>query len=352
MKEHRRYRSVVVLGAAALAVLIVAGLAAAGATVNPPAFTKLSNGLVKYKLSKFYGPCKRQYTVYEFQAHRADAWAQSTARETKLFGAKHCLKMINQDAGGYANVATQLDQLDAAIAKKPDAIILWTTDPTAVAGEVTKAQAKGIKVIGFVAPPNAKTDAVVSGDWHIDGALMVNAIAKKIGGTGDVLAIWGGAGGSYQTDLAAGAATAAKAYPNVHMTTKTIPDFDPAKVQPLVADELTRNPNLKGVITSIAVMASGAADAIKIAGKEGKVFTVSGLIGSKANVDDIKTGRISFMVGVPSVFYSDEVDIVLANMLNGKPYPKKTIIPGQVFTAQNIGIPGALKWELRPEFLK
>ena len=38
--------------------------------------------------------------------------------------------------------------------------------------------------------------------------------------------------------------------------------------------------------------------------------------------------------------------------LNGKPYPKKTIIPGQVFTASNISKPGALKWELRPEFLK
>jgi ABC-type sugar transport system substrate-binding protein len=246
----------------------------------------------------------------------------------------------------------QLNQLDAAIAKKPNAIILWTTDPTAVAGEVSKAQKQGIKVIGFVAPPNAKTNAVVSGDWHIDGGLMVNAIAKKIGGTGDVLEIWGGAGGSYQTDLAAGAATAAKAFPNVHFTTTTIPDFDPAKVQPLVADALTRDPNLKGVITSIAVMASGAADAIQAAGKTGKVFTVSGLIGSKANVDDIKNGRISFMVGVPSVFYSDEVDIVLANMLNGKPYPLKTIIPGQVFTAQNISTPGALKWELRPEFLK
>ena len=173
-------------------------------------FKKLSNGLVNYKLSKFYGPCKKTYTVYEFQAHRADAWAQSTAKEVKVFGASHCLKVINQDAGGYQFVSKQLDQLDAAIAKKPAAIILWTTDPTAVAGAVDKARAAGIKVIGFTAPPNAKTDAVVSGDWHIDGGLMVNAIAKKIGGKGDVLAIWGGAGGSYQTDLAAGANKAAR----------------------------------------------------------------------------------------------------------------------------------------------
>jgi ABC-type sugar transport system substrate-binding protein len=338
--------------AVALLVLITAGLAAGAGPGNAPVFKRLSNGLVKYQLSKFFGPCKKNYTVYEFQAHRADAWAQSTAKEVKAYGASHCLKVTNQDAGGYQFVSKQLDQLDAAIARKPDAIILWTTDPTAVAGAVAKARAKGIKVIGFTAPPNAKTDAVVGGDWHIDGGLMVKAIAKKIGGKGDVLAIWGGAGGSYQTDLAAGASKAAKAYPNVNMITKTIPDFDPAKVQTLVEDELTRNPKLKGVITSIAVMASGAADAIEAAGFKGKVFTVSGLIGSKANIADIKTGRIGFMVGVPSVFYSREVDIVTANLLNGKPYPKKTIIPGQVFTAQNISTPGALKWELRPEFLK
>jgi len=335
-----------------MVILVTAGLAMAGAAANNPAFKTLPNGLVTYKLSKFHGPCKRQYTVYEFQAHRADAWAQSTAKQVKAFGASHCLKVINQDAGGYQNVSKQLDQMEAAIARKPNAIILWTTDPTAVAGVVKKARAKGIKVIGFTAPPNATTDAVVGGDWHIDGGLMMNAIAKKIGRSGDVLAIWGGAGGSYQTDLAAGATKASKAYPNVKLITKTIPDFDPAKVQPLVENELTRNPNLKGVITSIAVMAGGAADAIEIAGKTGKVFTVSGLIGSKENIQDIKTGRIGFMVGVPSVFYSNEVVIVLANLLNGKPYPKKVVIPGQVFTAANISTPGALKWELRPEFLK
>lgn len=338
--------------AVALLTLVAAGLAAASSSVNAPVFKKSSNGLVDYKLSTFSGPCKKMYTVYEFQAHRADAWAQSTAKEVNVYGKSHCLKVINQDAGGYQNVSKQLDQLDAAIAKKPDAIILWTTDPTAVAGAVDKARAQGIKVIGFVAPPNAKTDAVVSGDWHIDGGLMVNAIAKKIGSSGNVLAIWGGAGGSYQTDLAAGADKAAKAYPNVHITTKTIPDFDPAKVQALVENQLTLDSSLKGVITSIAVMASGAADAIETAGDKGKVFTVSGLIGSKANVTDIKTGRIGFMVGVPSVFYAREVVIVTANMLNGKPYPKKTIIPGQVFTAGNISTPGALKWELRPELLK
>lgn len=346
MKQRKKW------SLAALAAVVALGVAGLAMAANNPSFVKKPDGLVTYKLSKFIGPCKKQYTVYEFQAHRADAWAQSTAKEVKAYGASHCLKVINQDAGGYQFVSKQLDQLEAAIAKKPDAIILWTTDPTAVAGTVDKARKAGIKVIGFTAPPKAKTDAVVSGDWHIDGGLMVDAIAKNVGGEGDVLVVWGGAGGSYQTDLAAGAATAAKKYPKLNLITKTIPDFDPAKVQPLVENEITRNPNLKGVVTSIAVMAGGAADAIDIAGKKGKIPTVSGLIGSKENIGDIKSGRIGFMVGVPSVFYAQEVVIVTANLLNGKPFPKSTVIPGQVFNASNIGTAGALKWELRPEFLK
>jgi len=143
-----------------------------------------------------------------------------------------------------------------------------------------------------------------------------------------------------------------KAYPNIHMNVRTIPDFDPSKVTPIVSDEITRDPNLKGVITSIAVMADGAYDAIQGAGKAGKIFTAAGLIGAKQNIQDVKTGKITVMIGVPSVYYSDLVVIVTANLLNGKPFPLHTVIPGQVFTKSNIGVPGALKWELRPEFLK
>jgi ABC-type sugar transport system substrate-binding protein len=344
----------------AVLLLVVVGVAYAAAPgpngsssgPNPPKFVRLSNGLLKYTLPKFYGPCTKTYTVYELQAHRADAWAQSTAQETNSFGKTHCLKIINQDAGGYANVSKQIAQLQAAIAAKPAAIILWTTDPTAVDNEVAKARAAGIKVIGFTAPPTGPTDATVSGNWQIDGGLMLNAIAKKIGGKGDVLAIWGGAGGSYQTGLAAGAKNALKSLPGIKLTTKTIAAFSPADVTPLVQNQLTIDPNLKGVILSIAGMADGAFPAINKAGDQNKVSVVSGLFDSAANVQDVRTGRISYLVGVPSVFYADMVDIVTANMLNGKPYPKLTTIPGQVFTPSNIKVPGALKWELRASFLK
>lgn len=348
--------------AAAVALLVVVSVAVAASPApspngyssgpNAPKFVRQSNGLVHYTLSKFYGPCKKTYTVYELQAHRADAWAQSTAQETKAFGASHCLKVINEDAGGYTNVSKQISQLQDAIAAHPAAIMLWTTDPKAVNAQVAKARAAGIKVIGFTAPPTGTTDATVSGDWRIDGGLMMTAIGKKVGGKGDILAIWGGAGGSYQQGLEEGADNALKKFPGIKLTTKTIPAFSPSDVQPIVQNQLTADPNLRGVILSIAGMASGAFPAIDNAGDRKKVAVISGLFDAKSNVEDVRAGRISYLVGVPSVFYADEVDIVTANLLNGKPYPKVTIIPGQIFTPSNVNVPGALKWELRASFLK
>lgn len=348
-------------GIVALAGALIVGVGVAGAAPNPngsakgpnkPHFHRLKNGLVHYTLSKFYGPCKKTYTVYELQAHRADAWAQSTAEQTKAFGKTHCLNIINEDAGGYQNVSKQISQLQAAIAAHPAAIILWTTDPKAVNAEVAKARKQGIKVIGFVAPPTGKTDATVSGNWRIDGGLMMHAIGKRLHGTGDVLAIWGGAGGSYQQGLESGANRVHKNFPNIKLITKTVPAFDPATVQPLVQNQITADPNLRGVILSIAGMASGAFQPINAAGDQNKILVVSGLFDSKSNVEDVKTGRISYLVGVPSVFYADEVDIVTANMLNGKKYPRRVIIPGQIFNKKNVNVKGALKWELRKSFLR
>ena len=194
----------------------------------------------------------------------------------------------------------------------------------------------------------------MSGDWRIDGGLMMTAIGKKLGGKGDVLAIWGGAGGSYQQGLEEGANNALKAFPKINLTTKTIPAFDPSDVrQPLVQVKPNpADPNLRGVILSMAGMTSGAFPPIAAAGDQKKISVISGLFDSKSNVEDVRAGRISYLVGVPSVFYADEADIVTANMLNGKPYPKIVTIPGQIFTTKNINVKGALKWELRSSFLK
>ena len=295
---------------------------------------------------------KEPYEVVVLAAHRADAWAQSSTTEVEEYGQAHGLNVTVQDAGGYANVEDQLGQLEAAIVKGVDAIIFWSTDPTAVAPTIDRARAEGIKVVGWAQPPDTEVDLVVSGDFSIDGESMATALFDQIGGAGDVLAIWGGAGSAYAAALSEGANRALINYPDVNLNEQTIPDFDPAKVQTTVENELARNPDLKGVMTSIAVMAGGAADAIDAAGKTGEVLTTAGLIGSKENVDDVQSGRITIMVGVPSVYYARKVVADTITMLNGDAYDNETIIEGSTFTADNIGTPGALDWELRAEFLE
>ena len=179
--------------------------------------------------------------------------------------------MIVNDAGGYQNVPKQIDQIEAAILQKPDALLLWSTDPTAVVPAVEKAKAAGIKLVGFVQPPDTPAEFTVTGDFTLDGETMATSLFEKMGGSGKAMVILGGAGSAYQAALKKGWDTALTSYPDIEVVAdETIPDFDPSKVQSAVENQLVRNPDLAGVMTTTTAMAASASDALASAGLAGK----------------------------------------------------------------------------------
>lgn len=75
------------------------------------------------------------------------------------------LKMHLFQAGGYTNLATQLNQMDRCIAEHYDAIVLGAISAKGVAAEVDKAVGRGIPVIDFVNgvdDPKVSAHALVS----------------------------------------------------------------------------------------------------------------------------------------------------------------------------------------------
>jgi ribose transport system substrate-binding protein len=255
-----------------------------------------------------------------------------------------------QDAGGYQNVQKQIAQIEAAVTQKPDAIIFWATDPTAVVPALLKAKAAGIKIIGSIAPPNTPVSFIVNGNFVIDGKTMATALFKKMGGKGDAMVILGGAGGSYQAALKKGWQQALKNYPNIKVVAdQTIPDFDPAKTQSAVENQLVRDPNLKGVMTSTTAMAAAAATAITAAHKT--AFSVGEILGDCGQINLLKHGKLAMLLGVPAVYYGELNVAYTIRLLNGLSVPKTTIIPGNVYTPANIA-KAPLALEIAPQFRK
>jgi ribose transport system substrate-binding protein len=305
----------------------------------------------KYKLPKI-GKATKRFKIVLLQAHRADAFAISSALAVQQYGKAHGISVTVNDAGGYQNVSKQLGQIDTAISEKADAIIMWSTDPTAVVSELRKAQRAGVKIIGYTQPPNMKLPVVVTGNFVLDGKTMATALFKKIGGKGDVMTLYGGAGSAYQAALLQGFNQAHQAYPNVKVVAnQTIPDFDPSKVTNAVADELVRDPNLVGVATSTTAMAVGAADAVAKAGRKGKTFSVGEIIGDCGQIRLLKNGTLPIVLGVPAVYYGDLVTAYAIEYLEGKKVPKMTVIPGNVYTPANIN-KAPLKLEIAAQFRK
>jgi ABC-type sugar transport system substrate-binding protein len=342
-RPARRRRLVCI--SVALAALL--GVATTALVAAEPEVGKLNN----YKVVKFPKP-KKKFKVVLLQAHRSDAFAISSAKAITDFGRANGVDVTVNDAGGYQNIPKQISQIEAAILKKPDAIIFWSTDPTAVVPALKKAQKAGIKVIGYTQPPNMKTSFVVTGDFKLDGQTMASSLFKKMGGEGEAMLILGGAGSAYQTALQQGWDKALSSQPNVKVVaTQTIPDFDPAKVQAAVENQLVRNPNLKGVMTSTTAMAAAASDAFAAAGKAGKAYSVGEIIGDCGQIRLLKEGRLAIVLGVPAVYYGRLVMADTIRLLQGLPVKKLTVIPGNVYTPANIA-QAPLPLEISPQFRK
>ena len=333
-----------------LALPLTAAAIVAASVATPALLAQGDVGtLHKYAIPSFTKP-KKAFKVVLLQAHRSDAFAISSAQTVANFGKANNVQVTVNDAGGYQNVSKQISQIEAAILQKPDAIIFWSTDPSAVVPALKKAQKAGIKVVGYTQPPNMPVSFTVTGDFRLDGKTMASSLFKKMGGSGDAMLILGGAGSAYQNALQTGWNKALAAAPGINVVaTQNIPDFDPSKVQSAVENQIVRDPNLKGVMTSTTAMASAAADAFRASGKTG--YSVGEIIGDCGQIQLLKSNRLAIVLGVPAVYYGRLVMADTIRMLEGKSVPKLTVIPGNVYTPANIA-KAPLSLEIAPQFRK
>jgi len=287
--------------------------------------------------------------VVLLQAHRTDAFAISSAQAVQELGEENGVGVTVNDAGGYQNVPKQIDQIEAAILQEPDALIVWATDPTAIVPALQKAVDAGIKVVGYTQPPDMPVDFTVTGDFTLDGETMASSLFRKMGGQGEAMVILGGAGSAYQAALQQGWDTALTDYPDIDVVaTQTIPDFDPAKVQSAVENQLIRNPDLKGVMSSTTAMAAAAADAFTAAGKT-DAYSVGQILGDCAQIRLLQENKLAIVLGVPAVYYGQLVMGNTIRSLQGESVEKLTVIPGNVYTPENID-EAPLELEIAPEF--
>ena len=105
-----------------------------------------------------------------------------------------------------ADADSQAQQVEQAIAKKPDVLVVLPQDGAALTPVARKAEAAGIPVVNIdrlFTTPDAAT-ATILGDNHQIGVLAADYIAKELKCKGNVVEIQGLAGISVTTDRTKG----------------------------------------------------------------------------------------------------------------------------------------------------
>jgi ribose transport system substrate-binding protein len=186
--------------------------------------------------------------------------------------------------------------LNGAIARKPDAILIAPTDKTALITPIQRAINAGIPVATvdtFITKPIAFTN--VSTNNPAGGRAAAVALAKAIGKSGDVAAISVNPGISTTDQRRDGFAAQLKKYPNINYLGVQYCNDDQTKASNQTSALLASHPNLKGMFAMNVVSGNGVTQAVKAAGKSGKVKLVEFDAGPP-QVQALKGGTIDALI--------------------------------------------------------
>ncbi|QND44416.1 substrate-binding domain-containing protein (plasmid) [Rhizobium lusitanum] len=245
--------------------------------------------------------------------------------------------------------ANQANQVEQAIAKKPDAIVLWPVDANALVPSMRKIKQAGIPLVISDAPPNAQSerfwDVFTGGDNVAVGKQSAQAMvgafkAKGLGTEGDIFAITGTPGTptsiirmeSFKQELAAIA-------PGIKIVGEQPGNWDQSVATDAAAALFTKfGPSIKGVYSVEDVMMAGVIVAAQRAGIDPGKLALVGVGCELPGYNNIESG-----VQYATVLFDARSDALYAvnavsDLLNGKTQEKYVYFPVPVVTKDNLSV--------------
>jgi ribose transport system substrate-binding protein len=267
--------------------------------------------------------------------------------ELKADADKYGYNLIMQSSPEYSPAA-QVPILQALLAKNLDALIVAPTDTKALNAVLGQYKAKGIPIFlvdaGITDPSLVVT--TIQTDNYKGGAAAADAMAKAIGGKGTVGLE------SFEPGSGAGAPRVSgfldqmkKSYPGITVLDPQYGKNDVSLSATQVSAQLLAHPEIAGIFGTNTASANGTAQAVKSAGKTGKVVVI-GYDAGPEEVANVKSGAFDMTIGQHP---ADEGKLAMDSIhdyFNGKKSSiKKDITTGvTVVTKDNLSDPDVAKY--------
>lgn len=176
-----------------------------------------------------------------------------------------------------ADAAAQAQIVRSYIQQKVDVLIVAPNDPNSMAPVLQQAKAAGIKVLtSDTDAPNSVREAFISqASTEGIGTALTDQLAKAMGSKGKYAIVSCGETAQNLNDwIAVQKKVTADKYKDMSIVSVVFAGEDQNKAAQMATDLMNAHPDLTGLVGECTSSAPGVAQAVKDAGKIGKVFTV------------------------------------------------------------------------------
>jgi ribose transport system substrate-binding protein len=281
---RRKFLGVAVIGGAmGLLAACGGGAAAPAATTAPAAATSAPAAGAKSATGQVYVAMISKGFQHQF-------W-----QAVKL-GAENAAKDLNaritfEGPENESQVDKQVEMLQAALDKKPNALAIAALDSKAVVPLLEKAKAANIPVVGFDSGVDSDIPVATAATDNIAAAgAAADKMAELIGNEGEVGVIVHDQTSRTGIDRRDGFVNRMKdKHPNVKIADLQYGGGDQLKSTDLAKTIIQAHPNLKGFFGANEGSAIGVLNGVKELKKDGKIIVI-GYDSGKAQIDAIKSG--------------------------------------------------------------
>jgi len=218
-----------------------------------------------------------------------DEWGRVIKTEAEWRG----MKFIVRDPA--LNMSAMQQALTALVDEKPNVIVVQNPSVTLLMKELKRAESEGIHVIQMNMSSNYKSDAFVGADWYEVGRILAEDVVKACGtgsGTsGEVQIVQGELAAAASVDQIAGVMDTLKKDSAIKVVSNQAANWDANKALEISSTVIQQHPNLCASIGFWGIMQSGAAQAIRNAGKIGQVKVYASGEGSQLDCDQVQQGN-------------------------------------------------------------
>ncbi|GGM61023.1 ABC transporter substrate-binding protein [Microbacterium saperdae] len=217
-------------------------------------------------------------------------------------------------------IDAQLQMLQTAIDKGPDAIAYAALDPEACVTPLQQAKDKDIPVVYFDAPCDGDVGLSLSAtDSKVAGALAAEHMADLIGGKGEVGIVGHSQINSTGVERRDGFVEKIEAdYPDIKIVDIQYGDGDHLKSADIAKAMIAAHPDLKGIYGTNEGSAIGVVNAVNELGLEKGKLTIVGFDSGAAQINAIKDGTMAGAITQDPIGIGAQVVQAAYDAANGK----------------------------------